>query len=251
MIKYVKWFFKLFPTIIYLCHINNKFYKNPKKHSRLVRFNSYKKVAKKGIEKMNIDLYVEGENHFPCEQSYLLTPNHQSMFDIVPIIHTHLDPIAFISKKSLKKAPIAGKGIKSIESLFLDREDLKSEIKIMKKMALSMRSENLKWCIFPEGTRTKNSDLSLNEFKPGAFKFPQKEGVTIIPVAIYGTHRLLDKKIHLKRYPIYISYLKPILKEDYKDMSTQELSLYVRDSIQTKIDEFKKIDEEILKKQKK
>ena len=34
-------------------------------------------------------------------------------------------------------------------------------------------------------------------------------------------------------------------------MSTQELSLYVRDSIQTKIDEFKKIDEEILKKQKK
>ena len=209
--KYGMWFFKLFPTLIKILIYNARYHNKPRKKSRIIKFNRYHKIMKKADKVFGVDFYVEGKENLPVSQSYLITPNHQSMLDAVIFFDLIDDPVSFASKSELRNVFIAGDAVRSIEGVFLERDNLKQEIKMMKIIENSMKNDNLKWVIFPEGTRTKDEELVMNPFKPGAFKPAQRAGVSIIPVALYGSFRVLQKKLHWKKYPVQVSFLKNIL----------------------------------------
>ena len=62
-----------------------------------------------------------------------------------------------------------------------------------------------------------------------------KAGVPLVPVAIYGTFRVLRTHPDHKYYSLQISYLKPIMPEVYAAMTTQEVAIMVRKMIQREI----------------
>ena len=66
----------------------------------------------------------------------------------------------------------------------------------MKKIKVSLKEDNLKWIIFPEGTRSKNINHEVNEFKAGSFKMAMSQGVDIYPVATWGSFRVLDPQVN-------------------------------------------------------
>ena len=245
--KYGLWVIKLFPTLIKIIILNAIYYKKPKKKSRLIKYKRYRKIMHKGDKVFGVDLLVEGKENIPVSQSYLITPNHQSMLDAVLFLDLFDEPLSFASKSELRNTIIAGKAIKSVEGVFLERDNLRQEIKMMKIIENSLKNDNIKWVIFPEGTRTKNKDLSLNSFKPGAFKAAQKAGVDIVPVALYGSFRVLQKNLHWKKYPVQISFLDPLKKEDYENLSTVEISALVQQRIQDKLLVLKERDKELIK----
>ena len=39
----------------------------------------------------------------------------------------------------------------------------------------------------------------MNDFKPGSIKFSMNEGKKIVPVCLFGTHDIFDKKINMSR----------------------------------------------------
>ncbi|MGN1295642.1 MAG: lysophospholipid acyltransferase family protein [Bacilli bacterium] len=245
--KYGLWFIKLFPTIIKIMFFNAIYHKNPRKKSRIKKYKRYQRIMHKGNRVFGVDFYIEGKEKIAVSQSYLLTPNHQSMLDAVLFFDIVDDPVSFASKSELRNTFIAGDAVRSVEGVFLERDNLRQEIKMMKIIENSMINDNLKWVIFPEGTRTKNNDLSMNQFKPGAFKPAQKAGVDIIPVALYGSFRVLQKNIHWKRYPVQISFLDPIKKEEYENLSTVEISSLVQQRIQEKLLQLKERDLQLIK----
>ena len=246
--KYGMWFFKLFPTLIKILIYNAIYHNNPRKKSRIIKFNRYHKIMKKADKVFGVDFYVEGKENLPVSQSYLITPNHQSMLDAVIFFDLIDDPVSFASKSELRNVFIAGDAVRSIEGVFLERDNLRQEIKMMKIIENSMKNDNLKWVIFPEGTRTKDEELVMNPFKPGAFKPAQRAGVSIIPVALYGSFRVLQKKLHWKKYPVQVSFLKPIKKEEYENLDTIEISSLVQQRVQEKLLVLKERDKELVKK---
>src|SRR5690606_36708653 len=94
----------------------------------------------------------------PTDKPCIIIANHQSMYDISPIVRymRKHDP-KFISKKEV------GKGIPSVSynlrhggAALIDRKDKEQSFKEILKLANSANEKNRSVAIFPDGTRSSN-----------------------------------------------------------------------------------------------
>ena len=83
---------------------------------------------------------------------------------------------------------------------------------------------------FPEGGYEKNGN-TLQEFRPGAFNCAKKAKAPIVPVAIYDSHLPFEVN-SLRRVTTQVCFLEPIYYNDYKEMTTQEISEIVKKRIE-------------------
>lgn len=218
------------------------YYPRRKTTSRLVRYNKIKDIITKENRHLRVNLIVSGQENLPSDQSYLITPNHQGIMDTLVLFECFEDPISYVAKNELSKIPFVKKIIPTIDGYFLERDNLRQEIKVMKNVQKSLKNDNIKWIIFPEGSRTKNPDFKMNDFKAGTFKFPMAISKKIVPCAIYGTSYVFNRHVHKKKYNIYVHFFEPLTPEMYKNMNTQEVASYAQKLIQDKVDEFIRIE---------
>lgn len=143
---------------------------------------------------------VEGREKLPVGVPVILVANHQSMYDIPPIIwfFRKVHP-KFISKKEL------GKGIPSVSynlrhggSVLIDRKDPKQALPAIKQIAEYIQKNNRAAVIFPEGTRSKtgvpkkfseNGLKILCKYAPSAY---------IVPVSINNSWKM----VRFGQYPL-------------------------------------------------
>lgn len=136
---------------------------------------------------------IENTKFIPKGVPVIIVSNHQSMYDIPPIIWflRRIHP-KFISKKEL------GKGIPSVSynlrhggSVLIDRTDSKQSLPEIKKIATYIEKNNRSVVIFPEGTRSKTGEPKkfsenglriLCENAPSAY---------ILPITINNSWRLV------------------------------------------------------------
>ena len=174
---------------------HNYFHRN--KISSEKRYEDLRKIIIKFSRIMGMEIILTGLKTFPCEQSFMLTPNHQSFMDALNMIEILDQKSTFVAKKEAKKYVLVGKAITSIDCEYLDRDNLRQEIELMKKIKVSLKEDNLKWIIFPEGTRNKTSKLLL-PFKFGTVSMAQKTNATIIPFGIIGDYKFRSKNLTIK-----------------------------------------------------
>lgn len=126
---------------------------------------------------------IQGLHNIPKNQPLIIVSNHQSLYDIPPMIWflRQCHP-KFISKKEL------GKGIPSVSfnlrhggSALIDRKDPKQALPEIKRVAEYINQNNYSVVIFPEGTRSKtgvpkafsvNGLKMLYKFAPHAYFLP-------------------------------------------------------------------------------
>lgn len=240
MFRIIIYVIKCIPNLIYIAFFN-LFHINVKKYSKVYLYNKLNKQICSILRKCNIELVYTGLDNLPNEQSYLICPNHQSMLDaFIMFSFFYNEPLSFVGKESIKKIPLLSGIFRQTNSYFMNRSDLKSELKIMKGIEKSLLEDDSKWVIFPEGTRTKDTiNYTLNPFKAGALKFPMRAEKKIIPVALFGTHHVLDKKNKNKVNKVCIHFFPAITPDDYKNKNTQEVAEYMHEIIQEKVNEFK------------
>ena len=208
--------------------------KNKDKYPMIKRYNALKKLARRVSKAFDVEFHIEGQQTLP-KGPFCLFPNHYSSFDPVLLIDVLDTPTTFVAKKELSKVAFLGKCTRAIDGLFMDRKNLKQSLIVMKNVEESLKTKDLNWIIFPEGTRNKDFMANINQFHHGSFRPAVKAGVPIVPVAIYGTDKVLKKKPKYKKYHVFIKFLNPILPDDYKDMSTEDIAKYSHDLIQKTI----------------
>lgn len=184
-------------------------------------------------KKARVHIHAYGLENLPKEQGYLLTPNHQGMFDALILLETHKEPIKTVYKKELQDTKIVNDILDIMEHLPIDRQNLRASMKVIKEVTRQLQ-EGMSFVIFPEGTRCRSQNKML-EFKGGTFKSAMDAHAPIVPVALIDCYKVFDEN-HNDIVDTQIHYLTPVTYDEYKDMSSSELAAYVQSLIQTCID---------------
>ncbi|QLE01261.1 1-acyl-sn-glycerol-3-phosphate acyltransferase [Galbibacter sp. BG1] len=132
-------------------------------------------------------------HNIPTDKPCIIVANHQSMYDISPIIwHMRKHHPKFISKKEL------GRGIPSISynlrhggSALIDRKDKEQAFKEILNIADYANKNNRSIVIFPEGTRSR--DGKPKRFQTGGLKILLKKmpNAQVVPISINNSWKTL------------------------------------------------------------
>lgn len=238
MLKYIRLILVCGPRILWSYFAwMIKYARHPERYPLEKRYNRIRNLIIYVFRHFHVDIHVQGEEIFTHEERpFVLYANHYSDFDPLLLVAISKKPITFVAKKETLKFPFIGKVVKLLEGVTIDRADLRSQVVAIDN-AVKLVESGRNLVIFPEGTRNKNYLLPIGEFKPGAFKLSYRTGAPIIPCAIYGTFRPLSRKSNLKVYPMWVSFFKPIEKEEYLQINTVHLAPDIQSMIQKEIDE--------------
>ncbi|OZC04181.1 lysophospholipid acyltransferase family protein [Rubricoccus marinus] len=121
--------------------------------------------------------------------------NHQAMLDIPALILAMDAPFVFVARGSLRRVPLVAGILRQSRCVFLDRTASGTERALDESAERLGAGESV--LFFPEGTRS--FDGRLKSFYPSAFRLAIRAGVPIVPVALGGTHQLLDEKARTAR----------------------------------------------------
>ena len=165
------------------------------------------------------NITVLGLDNLPKDETILFVSNHQSYFDI-PLLMSAIDvPKGFIAKKELAKWPIVRLWMKYLRCIFLDRDNVRKSAEAIVEGINTLKS-GYSMVIFPEGTRSKGGVHS--EFKAGSFKLATKAQVSIVPITINGTNKLLEGNDNRLKPSHIIVTIHPMV--DVKNLSKEEIA---------------------------
>jgi len=225
-----------------------KYGKHPEKYpfeKRYLRVRNFLRICVRGFK---CEYIITGKENIPTDTNVIFTPNHQSNTDPISIVALSEKPLIFLAKKEVAKFPFVNNVVRAVSGIFMERGNLRQEVRTMNKLAQDLKTSEHSYVIFPEGTRSRAADHPLLDFKPGALKPAYVAKKPIVPIAIYGAYRVLDKHLRMKRFPIQICYLKPHMPEEYENINTIEMAEIIKKEIATKLEEFKKNDKALVEK---
>ena len=133
------------------------------------------------------------EQSIPLNKPIIIVSNHQSMYDISPIIwYMRKYHPKFVSKKELGKGiPSVSYNLRNGGSVLIDRKDGKQALSEIGKLGSYIESHNRCAVIFPEGTRSR--DGNPRPFKSMGLKILLKKSPSalIVPITINNSWKLL------------------------------------------------------------
>lgn len=121
------------------------------------------------------------------KQSYMFVANHQSMTDIMLMLHAVQRPFVFVGKKELASIPVFGFFYKRT-CILVDRNNAQSR-KAVFQQAQERLKNGLSVCIFPEGGVPDDESILLDSFKDGAFRLAIEHQIPIAPLVFYDNKK--------------------------------------------------------------
>ncbi|WP_420321097.1 lysophospholipid acyltransferase family protein [Flagellimonas sp.] len=177
----------------------------------------------------------ENPHKIPTDKPLIIVTNHQSMYDIPPIIwYMRKHHPKFVSKKEL------GKGIPSVSfnlrhggSALIDRKDPAQALAEIGKLGSYIEKHNRSAVIFPEGTRSR--DGKPKPFRPSGLKALIKNAPSalVVPITINNSWKML----RYGQFPMGLgAYIKfkvhpPIMNEGNPEDIIKQVELQVTKDI--------------------
>ncbi len=151
----------------------------------------------------------------------IIVSNHQSMYDIPPLIwYFRKHHVKFVSKKEL------GKGIPSVSynlrhggSVLIDRKEPLKSVEAIENFAKRIAKNNWAAVIFPEGTRSRNGNPKPFKTKGLLSMFKHAPDAIVVPVTINNSW----KTLRYGKFPMglgaNITYFvhQPVILKDFED----------------------------------
>lgn len=135
-----------------------------------------------------------GWEHLPAEGGFVVTPNHISYFDPLPLAHYLFDggcvPF-FLGKESLFRIPVLGRLLTASGQIPVYR--LTGRAVDAYRAAVAGVEEGKCVVIFPEGTLTRDPDMWPMTGKTGAARVALETRRPIIPVAQWGAQKVIAR----------------------------------------------------------
>jgi len=172
----------------------------------------------------------------------IICQNHTSIMDIPAILNTVKGKSLFCAKNELFKIWVFGKGIEILGMIKVYKDDKKTwkvlseSAKRIKETELGNGAMTPYLVAFPEGTRTKDKDYKMGEFKRGLFSIAVKHNLPIIPIASYGGMDITPKGAWIfSKGTIYEKVLPPLYPGDYAGAGIKERTIKLQDDTRNRI----------------
>ncbi|KAJ3290322.1 1-acyl-sn-glycerol-3-phosphate acyltransferase beta [Rhizoclosmatium sp. JEL0117] len=119
-----------------------------------------------------LDVQIEGRDFLgpKSDRPAVFVCNHQNILDILLLAHVFPRHCCIMAKDAFFYVPFMGQFLYLADNIFIDRANAKSAAKTMQFVAAEMKRKKVGIFMYPEGTRSYQSDNSLLPFKQGAFR---------------------------------------------------------------------------------
>lgn len=151
-------------------------------------FYCLKRLSKNILKLLGVKLEVHGCTKY--DEAVIYIGNHRSNFDSLILIAVMERPLMFVGKNEIKKFPFVGRWFQDIGCLFLERDNLKKSLEVIRQGAERVK-QGYSLVIFPEGGRTKED--CVREFKSGSFKLATKTQACIVPVTFHNSEECYER----------------------------------------------------------
>ncbi len=148
------------------------------------------RTAKVLFRLLGLRFQLGGTDHVPATGGALLAFNHVSYIDFVLggfAAHPSKRLVRFMAKREVFDHSIGGPVMRSMHHISVDRGDGAASM----DEALRYLEAGEVVGIFPEATISRS--FEVKELKSGATRIAAQAGVPLIPVALWGTQRLMTK----------------------------------------------------------
>jgi 1-acyl-sn-glycerol-3-phosphate acyltransferase len=172
---------------------------------------------------------VEGLENVHPTRGCIYMSNHQSVFDIVAIVHTLPVSWKFVAKRELLRIPFFGWALAAADQVIIDRSNRQASIRSLARAAERVRG-GANVIMFPEGTRSR--DAVLHGFKSGGFHLAIQSQAPVVPITVSGSWRITPKKsLRIESGRLSIRYGTPIPTEGLTVDDRSRLKEQVRQAI--------------------
>ncbi|WP_158828819.1 lysophospholipid acyltransferase family protein [Mucilaginibacter lacusdianchii] len=136
--------------------------------------------------------------NLPLGRPIIFIANHQSMYDIPPMIYYLRKYHAkFISKIELTKGiPSISYNLKVGGGANIDRKDPRQSITELVKLGTRMKENNWSTVIFPEGTRSKDGQVRKFQSAGVATILKKCPNALLVPIAINNAWKMVQYGIY-------------------------------------------------------
>lgn len=217
------------PFIIFYLFMADYYVKNRERYDEEQCYQLAKKVVVRFKKNARIRTISYGEENLPQDGGYVMYSNHQGRYDAVGIISVHKKPCTVVMDEVRSRLLIVDQFVELLEGIRLSRTDFRQQVECAKAIQNGVE-QGRRYIYFPEGGYDRNGN-ELQEFRPGAFNCAKKAKAPIVPVAIYDSHIPFDVN-SLRRVTTQVCFLEPIYYEEYKEMTTQQISKVVKERIE-------------------
>lgn len=218
MFKYVKAVFRGAYKLLFAYPKICKYARNKDKYSLEERYSYARKLVKIIFKALNIKVETFNLEKLNNEDNLVFVCNHQGFMDALTMIYVFEKPIIFVTKKEARDYPIAGKIIYFLDAIFMDRENIRDAVRMVKECKQYLL-KGVNVAIFPEGTRSRDENHCIGEYKPGALKPAYDTNKNIAYFVIDGGYTALSTK-YKKQTIIKFKCIDVINSSDYKEQNT-------------------------------
>ncbi|MGV1080798.1 MAG: lysophospholipid acyltransferase family protein [Candidatus Nanopelagicales bacterium] len=135
-----------------------------------------------------------GAEHLPTDRGFIVVSNHTTLVDPATLTHFLWDngfPPYFMAKEGVFRIPVLGRLLQDAEQIPVHRGGPGAAESLTG--AVSAIDEGKVVVIFPEGTTTKDPERWPMVAKTGAARLALTTGCPVIPVAQWGTERIMPR----------------------------------------------------------
>lgn len=207
--------------------------KRPEKYTEEQCYKYARLAVFKMVKSGHIKTQGYGMENLPKEGGYVMFPNHQGKYDALGIVYTHQKPCAIVIDDAKSHMILTSQFIDLVHGKRLMIDDARQTVKLMKQVSEEV-AKGRKYIIFPEGGYYHNHNR-VCEFKPGCFKSAMKAKAPIVPVVLIDSYKVFEEW-SVKPVKTQVHYLPPLYYEEYKGMSTAQVSDIVHERIKKYIE---------------
>ncbi|MFI5931727.1 lysophospholipid acyltransferase family protein [Actinoplanes sp. NPDC051494] len=186
-------------------------------------------TAKTLFRVLDMKIKIDGAEHIPAVGGAVLASNHVSYLDFI-FCGLGAQPrkrlVRFMAKKSVFTHKVSGPLMRGMRHIPVDR---KAGSAAFNEAERALRGGEVVG-VFPEATISES--FTVKGLKSGAARLSQASGVPLIPMAVWGPHRLWTKgrpKTLTKRHvPVLIKIGAPVVMPEGSTTEATTLELHRR-----------------------
>lgn len=159
---------------------------------------------------LGLNFDIVGAENIPLEGGAVLAINHTSYLDFalagIPADRRGHRLVRFMAKESIFRHPVAGPLMRGMKHIPVDRD---AGSAAFRDAVAALKAGELVG-VFPEATMSRS--LEIKEIKNGAVRMARSANVPLIPMIVFGGHRLLsyDHRDLTRGRTIVITVAEPI-----------------------------------------